>query len=150
MEYAEYAALYAEGPGEDAFDRVDWEARRIMDRATTGIDGVRKLSVAPPVEEYAAQTVRRCEAALVRALWRAEQSEGCVERADGTVTGRVVTAATAGSESVTYAQPQAGAGGNTAKAAEDIVREYLAGVADANGVMLLYMGPYPVRVRTGP
>ena len=146
MEYGEYLALYSDGPEENEFDRFRWEARRIMDRATTGIDGVRKLAVAPPTEEYAAQAVRRCEAALVRSLWRAEQSEGYVERPDGTVTGRIVAEITAGSERISYAAPQAAGGSDTAKSAEDIVREYLSGVADRNGVMLLYMGRYPVRV----
>lgn len=149
MEYAEYAALYTEGPGENQFERFDWQARRIMDRATTGVDGVRKLAAAPPVEPCAAQAVLRCEAALVRLLWRAEQEESYVGQKDGSVTPRVVTAITAGSESVSFAQHQAAAGSVAEREAlyNEMVAGYLSGVADANGVNLLYMGRYPTKAQ---
>lgn len=145
MDYAAYAALYPEGPGEGEFERFDWLARRIMDRATTGVDGVRKLTVAPPTEPCAAQAVLHCEAALVRLLWWAERQEGCIDRPDGTVAPRMVTAITAGSESVSFAQHQTAASDPAAREAlyGDTVRGYLSGVADANGVSLLYMGKYP-------
>ncbi len=143
MEYARYKTLYPDGPDESAFDRLRWEARRIMDRATTGLDGVRKLAVAPPVREDDAEAVERCEAALVRTLWQTEQAEGCVSRADGTVTGKVVTAVTAGSESVSFAAPAAASGEDREIRCREIVERYLSGAADANGVNLLYMGRYP-------
>lgn len=143
MEYARYAALYPDGPDESAFERLRWEARRIMDRATTGLDGVRKLAVAPPVREDDAQAVERCEAALVRTLWQMEQAGGCVSRDDGTVTGRVVTAVTAGSESVSFAVPTAGSRADREERCREVVERYLTGAADANGVNLLYMGRYP-------
>ena len=190
MEYARYKTLYPDGPDESAFDRLRWEARRIMDRATTGLDGVRKLAVAPPVREDDAEAVERCEAALPhlrrqpdlalhgqrpfhrhigdeghglagllpavpgqcagplpaeldRTLWQTEQAEGCVSRADGTVTGKVVTAVTAGSESVSFAAPAAASGEDREIRCREIVERYLSGAADANGVNLLYMGRYP-------
>lgn len=143
MEYAQYAALYPDGPDESAFDRLRWEARRIMDRATTGLDGVRKLAVAPPVEEHDAQAVERCEAALVRLLWQTEQAEGCASWTDGTVTGKVVTAVTAGSESVSFAAPAAVSAEDGEAKCRELVERYLSGVVDANGVNLLYMGRYP-------
>ncbi len=147
MEYGEYAALYPEGPEESRFEQFDWEARRIMDRATTGVDGVHKLSAAPPTEPSAALAVARCEAALVRMLWRAEQEESYVNQKDGTVTPRVATAITAGSESVSFAAPPSAGLSRSQREAmyADTVREYLSGVPDANGVHLLYMGRYPRR-----
>ena len=144
MDYAEYAALYPDGPDEEQFGRFDWQARRIMDRATTGVDGVCKLTAAPPVEPDAVQAVARCEAALVRQLWLAGQLEGYVCQKDGSVAPKVVTAISAGSESVSFAQPQAAASTADREALyRETVAEYLAGVADANGVNLLYMGKYP-------
>ena len=146
MEYAQYAALYPDGPGESAFERLRWEARRIMDRATTGLDGVRKLAVAPPAEEHDAQAVERCEAALVRLLWQNEQAGGCVSRADGTVCGKVVTAVTTGSESVSFAAPGAVSAEDREVRCRELAERYLSGVKDANGVNLLYMGLYPVKM----
>lgn len=143
MEYDQYAALYPDGPDEGAFDRLRWEARQIMDRATTGLDGVRKLAVAPPTEEHDAQAVERCEAALVRLLWQTEQADGCASRPDGTVTGKVVTAITAGSESVSFAAPTAASAEDGEERCRKLAERYLSGVADANGVNLLYMGLYP-------
>ncbi len=144
MDYVRYAALYPDGPDESAFERLRWEARHVMDRATTGLDGLRKLEAAPPADEDDKEAVERCEAALVHLLWQTDQAEGCVSRADGTVTGRVVTAVTAGSESVSFAAPTAVSREDREKQCRETVERYLAGVRDANGVNLLYMGLYPV------
>ncbi len=140
--YEDYVNLYGGGEADEAaFGRLLPEAGRIMERAVTGVDGVCKLKAAPPSDEDGAETVKRCACALVRALWQAERRDGCVERLDGTVTGRVVTRITAGQESVTYAAPASAGGGR--RNLEDLAREYLAGVPDGNGVNLTYMGPYP-------
>ena len=148
MEYGEYIALYPDGPEEGAFERLSWQARRIMERATTGVDGVCKLRVAPPEDEHGAEAVRRCEAALIRALWQGEQTESYVNREDGTVTARLVTGLTAGAESVTFAAPTAAGPGSGEREVRlgRTVSEYLSGINDANGVNLLYMGRYPVEV----
>ena len=74
MDFARYAALYPDGPDESAFDRLRWEARRVMDRATTGLDGLRKLEAAPPADEQDKEAVERCEAALVHLLWQTDQA----------------------------------------------------------------------------
>ncbi len=146
MEYAEYTALYpGEGPEEESFDRFQWLARHVMDRACTGADGVRKLTAYPPTETCAAEAVRRCEAALIRRLWRDERQEGLMDRPDGSVAGRVVTSLAAGSEKITYAQPAATPGLDAEAALWGQIRQFLEGVSDANGVPLLYMGPYPAR-----
>ena len=148
MEYAEYAALYPDGPEEGVFERLRWQARRIMEQFTTGVDGVCKLRIAPPMDGYGAEAVSLCEAALIRKLWQGEQVESYVNREDETVTGRVVTGMTAGAESVTFAAPAAGGTGREERAAllRQTVSEYLGGVCDGNGVNLLYMGKYPVEV----
>ena len=60
------------------------------------------------------------------------------------MTGRVVTAVTAGSESVSFAAPTAVSRQDRDERCREVVERYLAGVKDANGVNLLYMGLYPV------
>ncbi len=148
--YEDYKALYGDGVTEAEFERLAWEAGRIMDAVTTGADGVRKLEAAMPEDAYGAKAVKRCCCALVRRLWTAERTESYVNREDGTVAGRVVTAVTAGVESVTYARPDSTAagesrGGMLRRTAEEL----LAGIGDKNGVPLLYMGIYPGCIAEG-
>ena len=142
--YEDYTALYGGGATEAEFERLAWEAGRIMDAATTGVDGVRKLAAAMPEDAYGAKAVRRCCCALVRRLWTAEQAESYVNRPDGTVAGRVVTAVSAGAESVTFAKPaDTPAGESRERMLRRTAEELLAGIGDKNGVPLLYMGIYP-------
>ena len=147
--YEDYTALYGGGMTRTDFDRLVWEAGRIMDNVTTGADGVRKLETAAPEEAYGARAVRRCCCALVRRLWTAERSMNYVNRPDGTVTPGVVTAVTAGAESVTFAAPAAGNGPDLAQTLWQTAEEYLAGIEDKNGVPLLYRGVYPVCLTEG-
>ena len=146
--FDEYKALYGEELDQAAYDRLAWQAKRAMDSVTTGVDGVRKLDAAPPAEEYGAQAVKRCQMALVHILHETETAAGTVVRADGTVTGRAVTSITAGAESVTFAAPATVSGGSVERqrAIRETAEEYLDGVADANGVPLLYGGAYPVKL----
>ena len=146
--FDEYKALYGEELDQAAYDRLAWQAKRAMDSVTTGVDGVRKLDAAPPAEEYGAQAVKRCQMALVHLLHEMEMAAGTVTREDGTVTGRAVTSITAGAESVTFAAPAGTSGGSAERqrVLRETAEEYLDGVADANGVPLLYGGIYPVKL----
>lgn len=152
-----YVGLYGEIPDTD-FTRLSWEAERYVDLHTTGIDNVRKLKKYFPQEEEDAELVKRCVAKLTNFLHQIHKAEtealsvAGYEATEQGVRGKVVTHITAGNESITYA-----AGANTATAidaavkdkrtrdrmAAEIIWEYLAGVEDANGVNLLYMGRYP-------
>ena len=146
--YEDFTALYGgNGLDEAGFSRLAWQAERAMDEATTGVDGVAKLQTAMPDQERAREAVRRCACALVELLRQDEQAEGYVRRSDGSVAGRVVTAVTAGSESVSYAAPAAVSGQERRARIAETARRYLAGIPDANGVQLLYMGRYPARER---
>lgn len=136
------------------FRRYEVEAERIIDMHTTGVDNVRKLVVAFPEDERAVKCVKLCCVCLIETIDRITKAEneasGYVEREDGTVVGKAITSISSGSESITYA-----AGGNTSISAavvdraereklySDIVRRWLSGVVDKNGVNLLYMGAYP-------
>ena len=145
--FDEYKALYGEELDQAAYDRLVWEACRAMDDVTTGVDGVRKLEAAAPAGD-GAEAVKRCQMALVHMLHETEAAAGTVTREDGTVTGRAVTSITAGAESVTFAAPATVSGGSVERqrAIRETAEEYLDGVADGNGVPLLYGGAYPVKL----
>lgn len=155
--YSDYAALY-DAPDTATFQRLCYQACRILDRHTTGVDGVKKLKVAFPTDEDATDAVKHCAAHIVNFLQQIMEAEksasmarGYAETGNG-LRGKVISSVTAGNESISYAT------GQTQKTAADasitdlafrnnqikaIVREYLSGVTDANGVNLLYMGVYP-------
>ena len=151
LEY--FNTVCSDALAEEVFNNLEWEARRIVDAHTTGIDNVRKLRNAFPTDEDDAEAVKRCMCRLIKLMndiAEAEKKRGAVQRCDGTVTTGPVSSVSSGSESISYA-----AASDTAidAAVSDIsarnrlfsqtVCEYLSGVCDANGVNLLYMGVYP-------
>ena len=160
IDYEYYKSLYGDKALVEAdFNRIGWDAEREIDKATSGIDNVKKLQVAFPLKEDDAEAVKRCICALVDFLKQIENAEsdansvsGLVERADGSMQGKVVASVSAGNESISYA---VGKSSNTAistaiqsvKDRDLVVYEFIAsrlrGIADANGVNLLYNGPYP-------
>lgn len=150
IDYEYYSTLYKTVPQED-FTRLCLKAQRKLDNYTTGIDGVRKLAHAFPVDEDTAQLVKACMAELINAIYNAEKVQNSVgiTATDSGMHSNVITSVSAGNESVHYAALSTAdartASDDTCKA---IVREYLAGAADANGVNLLYMGRYPYPVAT--
>lgn len=168
MAYIDYEYFHTLYPdiSEADFNRLSWEACRKMDTATTGIDGVRKLSVAFPVDEYAVECVKRCASKIVYTLVQIEQAEksasaakGYVELEDGTVMSKLISSRSSGNESISYATGNAANTGGTLidKALTDsavqerlfsgTIEKYLSSVPDANGVNLLFMGRYPYRIR---
>ena len=157
LTYEEYAAIYDTMPAKD-FDRLNFEACHHIDRLTAGVDGVKKLKVAFPVDEDSSAAVKRCAAHIVNLLYQIQEAEksassgrGFTETENG-LHGKVVSSVTAGNESISYA---VGTSAKTSidkavsdrneriKLLRETVREYLSGVTDANGVNLLYMGVYP-------
>ena len=148
-----FNGIYPEELTEAEFNRLEWEARRIIDAHTTGVDNVRKLRVAFPIDEDDAEAVKRCMCKLIKLMCdieAAEKSRGLVQRSDGTVTSGLVSSVSSGAESISYAT----SGGTSIDAAvgdiaernrlySQTVRQGLSGVMDANGINLLYMGRYP-------
>lgn len=141
------------------FNRLCWDACRKLDVATTGVDGWKKLKRSPPADADDLEAVKRCASQLIHLMWQIETAErianqgrGYTETANG-LQGKVVSSVSAGNESVSYAAGNVGASTLIDKALADkiareklfadTITEYLSGVADANGVNLLYMGPYP-------
>ena len=164
VDYEYYKTLYGEEKAipETDFNRLLWDAEREIDKATSGVDNVRKLKVAFPTNEEDAETVKRCVCALVEFLKQIEDAERSansvgqyVERADGSLQGKVVSSVSAGNESISYA---VGKSADTAisNAIKDFhskdmtvyqfITSRLSGLSDANGVNLLFDGRYPYRV----
>lgn len=164
MEYIDlefYKSLYGEI---DAirFNRLSFEVCRVIDRHTTGADGIKKLRVAFPTVEDDAELVKRCAANILNYLsliedveHAASASRGYEETAEG-LRRKIVSRIESGNEAISYSEATSSITTAMDKAAADrterekllgnVVREYLSGVKDSNGVNLLYMGPYPYRV----
>ena len=163
VDYEYYKTLYGEKAISEAdFKRLLWDAEREIDKATSGVDGVKKLRVAFPTSDYDAEVVKRCVVELVNFLYKLEEAENnanslwqYTERADGSLQGKVVSSVSAGNESISYA---VGKSADTAisNAIKDLqskdmavyqfITSRLSGVSDANGVNLLFGGEYPYRV----
>ena len=142
------------------FNRLEFDACRVMDIHTTGIDNVRKLNRFPPTDEYNAQAVKHCAAKIVNLLYQIHEAEAAAAMGRGyteTEQGlqrRIISRVEAGNEAISYSETKIA---NTAidaavsdkrardKLLAETVWDYLRGVEDANGVNLLYMGMYPRR-----
>ena len=164
IDYEYYKSLYGnKAISETDFKRLLWDAEREIDKATSGVDGVRKLQVAFPTSDYDVEAVKRCVVELVNFLYKLEEAENnansvgqYTERADGSLQGKVVSSVSAGNESISYA---VGKSADTAisNAIKDLhskdvavyqfITSKLSGVSDANGVNLLYGGRYPYVVK---
>lgn len=160
IDYEYYKSLYGEEKMQESdFNRLLWDAEREIDKATTGIDGIKKLKVAFPLDDDG-EIVKRCIAELVNFLQKLELAENnansffeYVQREDGTLQGKVVSSVSAGNESISYA---VGRSADTAisNAIKDLhskdvavyqfITSRLSGVSDAKGVNLLYAGRYPL------
>ncbi len=157
IQYEEYTDLY-DSIDQKLFNRLLYDACRYIDRLTTGIDGVKKLKVAFPVDEDSAKSVKHCAAKIVNVLLQIQEAEksasmgrGYIQTENG-LQGKVISSVAAGNESVSFSS-----GGNQKIAIDaavsdlsardnlifSTIREYLSGMTDANGVNLLYMGVYP-------
>lgn len=163
-EFDTFKSLYGDNAlAEKDYNRLAWEACRLIDNLTSGVDGIKKLRIAFPADENDAEAIRRCVCKLVDIANQIETMEkasnaarGFVEREDGTMISKKITSVSSGSESIHYASDTA-AGSAISVAASDVsarnalyastIREYLSGAKDANGVNLLYMGRYPYVLR---
>lgn len=162
--FDDYKQLY-DPIEERVFNQLAYDACRMMDIHTTGIDNVKKLQTYFPTDEYAVQAVRRCAAKLVNFLNQVRETEMAAslgrgyEATEQGVRGKVITSVTAGNESISYSAGYSSTGSAALTVAElaakdntvrdklmaEIIWENLSGVEDANGVNLLFMGRYPRR-----
>ena len=145
---------------ERLFNRLAFEACRCMDIHTTGIDGVKKLRKHFPTEEDDSQAVKNCAAKVVNLLAQVQEAEAAIAQGRGfteTANGlqrKIISRVEAGNEAISYMESNAGSTVIDKAVADksvkdklvaDTIRYGLSGITDANGVNLLYMGPYPRR-----
>ncbi|MBQ0074492.1 MAG: hypothetical protein KBT34_09885 [Prevotella sp.] len=144
--YSDYALLYgANSEVEKSFNRILWDAEKIVNDLTTGVDGICKLRVAFPNDEYSKEAVKRAILAVVDKIAKVEEMNRKI------ASGGVVKSMSAGNESVSY---ETGSEIASVAASDSeqrmyysrIAEHYLSGVGDSNGVNLLYRGMYPYRV----
>ena len=157
--FEEYSEIY-DPMEERLFNALAFDACRVMDLHTTGIDNVKKLQKFPPVDEYNARAVKHCAAKIINLLDQIREAEvaaaigrGYTETDQG-LQRRIISRVEAGNEAISYSETKltntaidTAVADKTAKAKllADAVWDYLRGVEDANGVNLLYMGMYPRR-----
>lgn len=163
VDYEYYSTLCGEKAISEAeFNRLLWDAEREINKATSGVDRVKKLKIAFPTDEDDAESVKRCVCELVDFLYKIEKSERnanhlsqYTERADGSLQGKVVSSVSAGNESISYAIGKSAetAISNATKSLQDkdmtvyaFIASRLYGISDDNGVNLLYGGRYPYRI----
>lgn len=152
IEHERFNSMYPDSMDCNTFNRLCFEACRLIDRYTTGVDGVAKLRIAFPTDEQAADAVHYCAAKIIHMLFQIEQVESSAGF-DGAEVRRTISHMESGNESVTYSDSAktsviAAAAADTylrESLIANTIREYLAGVTDANGVNLLFMGAYPRR-----
>ena len=155
--FEEYTRLY-DPIDERLFCRLAFEAGRVMDNHTTGVDGVKKLQKYFPEDCYDANAVKFCAAKIVNTLFQIQEVEysssagrGYTETENG-LQRKVISSIQSGSESITFSEAKTANTSIDVAAADkkerdhliaSIIKESLSGVTDANGVNLLYMGVYP-------
>lgn len=146
VDYEFYKTLYGATVDETVFNRLIWNAEKLVKNAATGVDGKCKLNFAFPDVAYDAESVKRCECALVDIMAKIDKAE---TEAEGNKT---IKSRTAGNESISYDT----GGGLIGKVLSDksaqsrlyadTINEYLRGTKDKNGVNLLFGGAYPYYV----
>lgn len=157
--YEEYSELY-DPIDERIFNRLCFEACRVMDIHTTGIDNVKKLKQFFPEDEADAQAVKYCAAKLINFLDQIREAEvaaaigrSYTETEQG-LQRRIISRIEAGNEAISFSETKAASTVIDAAVADratrdrmmsDIVWEHLAGLQDKNNVNLMYMGRYPRR-----
>ena len=148
VSYAEFIEVYgSDALTQTAFNRFEFDAEVILDDWTTGIDGVRKLRVAFPTDPIDVAAIKRC----VIELTKASADIDNIIQLSASGDGGVVASKSSGSESISYRNDTSAllAAAKDAGTREAyigmIVRRYLSGRSDANGVNLLYGGVYPLR-----
>ena len=153
IDYEYYKSLYGEKViTETDFNRLLWDAEREIDKATSGVDGVKKLKIAFPVDEYEIEAVKRCISELVSFLYKLEKAQNGIISNDGTVNSNVIVSKSAGNESISYANSEnivstaLRSVKDKEKVIYQLISEKLSGVSDVNGVNLLFGGRYPYRV----
>lgn len=146
--YAQYQAIYGSTElTETAFNLLKYDAQRIMDNATTCVDGFHKLRVAFPEDEFDVEAIKMTCAKIIHYIHLIEEAGKLVSTGNGN-HGTKINSVSSGSESISYDNSKS----SIEQASQNItakeqllfslVREGLSGTKDKNGVNLLYGGEY--------
>lgn len=154
-----YTQLY-DTIDEKVFNRLCFDACRVMDIHTTGIDNVKKLKRFFPTDSDAVSAVQHCAAKLTNLLVQIHEAEAAsavgreyTETAQG-LQRKIISRVESGNEAISYSEVKntdstidAAVADKTVrdKLLAETIREYLSGVEDCNGVNLLFRGEYPRR-----
>ena len=133
---------------------------KYIERACNRIDGITfdRLVDGLPSDKQSNVRIQKAVCAVADVLYLIEtvrkasiETVGTIKREDGSVTGKQIASLSSGSESISYVTGTNGTGKDIYsqaamnKQVENVLirqaaTEYLQGVADANGVNLLYAG----------
>lgn len=160
MAYVDYQ-FYTEKYYGDTVPESDFT--KYAERASDRIDTITfdRLISGLPDDERAKTKVQKAVCAVADYLYQIDEVKkasmstvGTITMEDGTVTGKMVSSVSSGSESISYATGSSSASGGAesiyGQAAVDkkvenvllyqIAAEYLSGVTDKKGICLLYAG----------
>lgn len=158
VDSAYFYSMFPELRSDNAYDKGCKQAQRLIDDQTTGVDGVRKLRIAMPTDAEDVDAVKMCWCELCKACYFVEKAKDAlnsamgVQSVNGNIVPMTIKSVSAGGESVSYGTDAGMESAYMAAAkspsgarslAFSIVKEYLSGVRDANGVNLLFRGAYP-------
>ncbi|HBY72962.1 MAG TPA: hypothetical protein DEG06_12040 [Lachnospiraceae bacterium] len=155
MAYADYTFYTTTYHGTAIATQEDFN--RLADRASDKLDIMTfdRLVSGLPTAERAATRVKKAVCAVAEKLQEIEQAEKMAQAGGygtdelGNVVGNIVTSKTAGAESISFSATSSvksavlSAAGDTQaqnRLCYETAREYLAGVTDDCGVLLLYAG----------
>ena len=149
ISYLDYIQLGEKKLPEFDFRKYEYEAERVVDDVTTGVDGVKKLQVAFPEDETDKRAVVMTMTALISKLAEITDLKKSITETGAGGVGGVVASVSSGSESISYATSFVSDEVRAATSEEAkqqtlkrIARDGLRGIKDANGVNLLYGGSY--------
>lgn len=159
--YSDYVRFYGNDRlQENDFERTALNVDRVLDMFTTGIDNYPKLKEAFPTDESDVTMLKVCACRLADLFYTIDQLNKSINAARETVEtengvhSKMIASASAGNESISYVTGTSSALNDQAatdlaaqhRIITDIVKTFLSGMTDANGVNLLYMGRYPRHV----
>lgn len=151
LSYEEYLRINPKNLIEEFdYNAYELEAEMYIDKFTMSLDGVRKLQIAFPADEHSKRAVHTCMAALISKISTIEQIKEKMLTQSINGEGGIVSSKSSGSESISYSTNVVSQEMQLAtdeKKKEEafyiLIRKYLYGIQDANGVNLFYGGYYP-------
>lgn len=151
LSYEEYLTINPKNIIEEfEYNAYELEAEMYVDKFTMSLDGVRKLQIAFPSDEHNKRAVHSCMAALISKISTIEKIKEQMITNSLNGEGGIISSKSSGSESVSYSTSVVSQELQLAtdeKKKEEafyiLIKKYLHGIQDANGVNLFYGGCYP-------